>query len=148
MKAFRLAFALVIAGVLIVVGSVGVWRATSFGNITESRLGIEFWQGNLALVGGIAVLFSAAMALRSIELEWFEARRPLSISSVAGVGGILALLGALAAVGEIAGTTLPGIAVSIGWGIPLTSLASLLAIYISYEFHKAESPAIPRGLSG
>jgi len=140
---------LVLAGVLVIVGSVGVWRTRSFGTgEVETRFGIEFWQGNLALVGGIAALFAAAMGLRSIELGWAEAKRPFSIALLGAIGGLLALLGALAGLGEIAGTTLPGIEVSVGWGIPLTLLASLLAIYISYEFYRVESPAIPRGLSG
>ena len=120
---------------------------SSGGVLIESRLGIESWHGNLALIGGVSVLFATAMASRSIRLEWVEAKRPLSVCSLAGGGALLALLGSLAGAGEIAGTTLPGFAVSIGWGIPLTSLASLLAIYVSYELYRAESPAIPMGLS-
>ena len=136
-----------LTGVLIIVGSAGVWRTMSpIGWVVETKLGIEMWQGNLALVGGIAVLFAAAVGLRSIKLEWVEVRRPLSIASLGAIGGLLALLGALSSLAEIAGA-MPALNVSIGWGIPLTLLASLLAIYVAYELYRAESPAIPRGLS-
>lgn len=123
-------------GVLMLIGSFGAWETKA----GESASALGTWQGTAAFAGGLLIIFGALLSYGFLRIEWLESRKPLSDPLFGIIGGVLGIIGAIAGAIDVSGRA------SIGWGLYLTIVTGLLALFISYLIYKRESPAIPSGL--
>jgi hypothetical protein len=127
-----------LACLLMIAGVFGAWEVyTAVGSASGNALGQ--WQGNLAFVGVILLLFSGVISYNLLNIQWFEFHNPTLGVLVGGLGGVFGLVASLAYWAGLEGS-------SPGWGLYLTLLAGLFAILASFGMVRQESPSIPRGL--
>lgn len=128
---------LLIGGILVVTGSLAPWE--TFGG--QSANALNSWHGNLAFIGGFLVIFGALVSYRYFQVREIEKYRPYIDTGMGGAGGLLGLIGGIGYLFELGGGS------SLGWGLVLTILASLIALYSAYRLYFEESPPIPKGYS-
>jgi hypothetical protein len=136
--ALKLQHFFALAGVLMLIGAFGTWE--TIGEQSADALGS--WRGGAAFIGGLLIIFGALVSYEILGISGLERRKPFTDACPGALGGLLGIIGAIA---HWYGAS--GRGASAGWGLYLTIVAGLLAIYMSYLIYKREIPAIPRGLS-
>lgn len=122
-----------IAGILTLIGAFGTW-ATAGG---VSRSGWDWTMGKVTFFASLIMLYSAAVGLRFIRV----AREIVPTTSVSAVCGFLTLVAAVAA-----WDAFPA-GISAGWGLYLTIIASLIALFAAFQALRGPRGARPRGVT-
>ena len=136
--ALKLQHFLALAGVLMLIGAFGAWETIA----GQSANALGSWHGAAAFVGGLLIVFGALVSYEILGISELERRKPLTDACPGALGGLLGIIGAIARWLDASGR-----GASAGWGLYLTIVAGLLALYMSYLIYRREIPAIPRGLS-
>jgi hypothetical protein len=127
-------FLLGIACALMFIGSFAPW--VTFDGLSTNALGR--WQGMVAFIGGLLLLFGTLVNYEFFGIQQIDTRRPLTNAGIGALGGLLGIVG-----GVSYGLGL-GVHGSPGWGLYLTILAGLFGLYVSYRLYQLEQPAIPK----
>ena len=131
----RLDILLGIAGILMWVGAIGTWQSwgVAYG---PYAYGWSIGGGWAPWTGGFLILLGAAitwgLTKRIVPVPEIEKLRPLANAGAGALGGLIGLLGAAMTLAS----PLPG--ASIGWGVYLTIVAGLFALFVSYKIYMAE----------
>lgn len=135
--AIRFEALLGIAGVLALIGSLAPWEA--IGTVAGNAL--QTWQGNLAFVGGLLVIFATVVNYGVLMIEELESLSPYIDGGLGILGSLLILIGVFAFPIDMS----PG--TSLAWGIYLSGGAGFLALFSAYMVYEKGSPSIPRGFA-
>ncbi len=124
-----------VAAVLMIIGSFGEWAswgvAGTWGGFSASASGLDIAAGKATLLMGLIMLYSAAVKLGYIDFL----KEVVPILSVSSVCGIVTLILALAAWDSFSGG---------GWGLYLTVIASLIALFAAFKAYTLSGPRIGR----
>ncbi|MBS3815497.1 MAG: hypothetical protein KGY45_02900 [Hadesarchaea archaeon] len=126
-----------ISGIITLLGSLAPWM--SAGPITGNAL--HLWQGNLAFIGSWVVILGSIMKYGALNVEEIEKLSPYVDGGLGMIGSILVLISVFASpFGMSPGTNL-------AWGVYLTGLFAIIALFAGYMVYEEGSSSIPKGLS-
>ncbi len=133
----RLDILLGIAGILMWVGAIGTWYSAGVGVWTVTLGG-----GWAPWLGGFLILLGAAitwgLTKRIVPVPGIENLRPLVNAGAGALGGLIGIIAAIYSLSQPFGG---------GWGIYLTIVAGLFALFVSYRVYMAEkTPGAAGGL--
>ncbi|MEA1904603.1 MAG: hypothetical protein U9M97_01820 [Candidatus Hadarchaeota archaeon] len=118
---------MIIAAVLMIIGSFGTWA----GVLGVDQSGWDVAAGKATFFMGLIMLYSAAVRLGYVDFL----REVVPVLSVSAVCGVVALILGLAAWDSFAGS---------GWGLYLTIIASLIALFAAFRAYTRSGPGIRR----
>lgn len=125
-----------IAGILAITGSLAPWEAIN--SVTGNAL--RMWQGNLVFIGGILIIFAVVISYRVLRIEEIEKFTPIIDSSIGIIGAILILIGVIA----FPSNTSPG--ASITWGLYLSGIAGIMALFSAIMIYRDGTHSVPKRL--
>ncbi|MEM2866829.1 MAG: hypothetical protein QXM46_04245 [Candidatus Hadarchaeales archaeon] len=120
------AMLLAIAGLLLLIGSLGSWYSISYGPISHSFSGWDVGMGKITFFISLIFLASAALHLGYIHHPLLERLFPLF--STSAVCGFLALVACLVVFDEGS---------HFSWGLYLSTIASLISLFAAYRSLKS-----------